>query len=55
MQVILVMTDRDRGRWSIYNMDGLAVENDFYSEEEAEEFAEDEEWEIVETFIIPKP
>jgi len=48
--VTILMTDDDKGLWSIYEESGQALEHDFDSEDEAVEFAEDQGWKRVETF-----
>jgi len=40
-KVIIIMTDDDKGLWSIYDESGGAVEHDFESEGEAMQFADD--------------
>jgi hypothetical protein len=50
--VVILMTDDDRGYWSIYEESGQALEYDFNSEEEALKYAKDQNWNIVETFNI---
>jgi len=46
------MTDDNNGLWSIYEESGQAIEHDFESEQEAIDFAIDENWQIVENFYI---
>ena len=49
-KVVILMTDDDKGLWSIYEESGQALEHDFNSEEEAVQYAKDQKWERVDTF-----
>lgn len=50
-KVVIIMTDDNKGLWSIYEESGQALEFDFESEEEAKNYAIDNDCIIVETFI----
>ncbi len=45
------MTDDDYGYWSIYDEQGEALERDFSSEEEAVQYANENNWERVSMFV----
>tara|TARA_R110000868_G_scaffold45465_1_gene150997 strand:- start:1454 stop:1621 length:168 start_codon:yes stop_codon:yes gene_type:complete len=48
--VVVLMTDDDAGLWSIYEESGQALEFDFESEQQAIEFANQQNWNIVKYF-----
>jgi len=51
-KVVILMTDDNKGYWSIYDESGGAIEHDFESEDEAYQFADDNDMEPVNTFNV---
>ena len=51
-EVVVLLTDDNRGLWSIYEESGQALEHDFQSSSEAIEYCNDQGWVIVETFNL---
>ena len=52
MEVIILLTDDDRGLYSIYEESGQILERDFVSYLEAMEYANDQGWIIVDIFNV---
>lgn len=51
-RVAIYLTDDDRGLYSIYNEAGQAIERDFESEAEAEEWAVENGYAVVDFFNL---
>lgn len=49
-KVVILLTDDNRGYYSIYEESGQAIEHDFTSYKEAEEWAIGCDYEVVESF-----